>query len=317
MPYQPGDITGLEESRLSLALWGAQDSIWSLNQTSTVDTASRKVQALVNHFSQYRILENSWVLVSSSQSAEISLVDGTKAVIKPATFSENKYIYLGALAQGEYSTSVADPKYRLLNIARRFSALNTVQYAAASAKPQNEQSSYIKSCTNSSSYNEQINITVPYSAGDVSGVNPTRLRLMWFDASLLKWKIVNTSQNDASNSCIKAWVSRFSDYAIAEFSPLGELLEKDKVYTYPNPAKGDTLYFKYYSGDDTFVYIDIYNVAGEKIAHLYGEGAAGLVSEIPWSINKYASGIYVYIVEAKAKYGDAKKKIVKKLAIIH
>ncbi|MFH1380220.1 MAG: T9SS type A sorting domain-containing protein, partial [bacterium] len=108
----------------------------------------------------------------------------------------------------------------------------------------------------------------------------------------------------------------FTDFQIAEFIPGGDLLEKDKVYTYPNPARGDNLYFKYYSGDDSYITIDVYNVAGERVAHLAGTGQAGLVSQIAWDMKRYASGIYIYKIEAKAVYGNSKKHIIKKLAII-
>ena len=40
------------------------------------------------------------------------------------------------------------------------------------------------------------------------------------------------------------------------------------VYTYPNPAKGDRLTFKYRVGDNADVTVDVYNLAGERVTHL-------------------------------------------------
>jgi hypothetical protein len=97
---------------------------------------------------------------------------------------------------------------------------------------------------------------------------------------------------------------------------LEELLSDDKTYTYPNPAKGDKLYFKYYLGAKADVTVDVYNVVGELIAHLEKAGEpAGIASEIVWDIGSVASGVYVYRIEAKSAFGS--KAIKKKLAVIH
>jgi len=95
-----------------------------------------------------------------------------------------------------------------------------------------------------------------------------------------------------------------------------DLLSFDKVYTYPNPATGGKLNFKYYLGDNADVTVDVYNIAGELIAHLANPGGqAGLFSEIEWNMSGIASGVYIYRVEAKSASGS--KDIKKKLAVIH
>jgi len=43
-----------------------------------------------------------------------------------------------------------------------------------------------------------------------------------------------------------------------EFVPGGDLLDKNKVYTYPSPAKGDSMYFKFYLGSQMFVFDSIW-----------------------------------------------------------
>ena len=62
--------------------------------------------------------------------------------------------------------------------------------------------------------------------------------------------------------------------------------------------------------------IDVYNVAGEKVARLTKENCpAGLTSEIAWNIRDIASGVYVYRVQAESASG--RKTVTKKLAVIH
>jgi hypothetical protein len=95
-----------------------------------------------------------------------------------------------------------------------------------------------------------------------------------------------------------------------------ELLSESKVYTYPNPAKGDKLSFKYYLGSKADVKVDVYNVAGQLIAHFEKDNnPAGLASEFEWNMQNIASGVYIWRIEARS--GNETKAIKKILAIIH
>ncbi len=94
------------------------------------------------------------------------------------------------------------------------------------------------------------------------------------------------------------------------------LILGDRVYTYPNPALGSTLTFKYYLGDIADVYIDVYSVSGQLIAHLEKpNNPAGIVSELPWDISKKASGVYIFRIEARTS--SETRSLKKKLAIVH
>ena len=62
--------------------------------------------------------------------------------------------------------------------------------------------------------------------------------------------------------------------------------------------------------------IDVYNVAGEKVARLEKANCpAGVTSELVWSVKEIASGVYVYRVRAESASGG--KTVTKKLAVIH
>lgn len=160
-------------------------------------------------------------------------------------------------------------------------------------------------------------IKIPYAPQEISGMTVENLRIYWWDAAKGLWRIVNTSDPHTEDGRVRAVIPHFSLYRIMEYIPgMEELLSDDKTYTYPNPAKGDRVYFKYYLGSKADVTVDVYNVAGELIAHLEKTGEpAGIASEIPWDIGSIASGVYVYRIEAKSSGGS--RAIKKKMAVIH
>lgn len=162
-----------------------------------------------------------------------------------------------------------------------------------------------------------VTIKIPYTDAHVQGMNIDNLRICWWDEGTGKWRIVNTSQPRAERNRIWATIPHFSLYRIMEYVPGREpLLLADRVYTHPNPAKGDTVYFKYYLGDRADVTIDVYSVAGDIVAHLERpDNMAGIVSEIAWPCGSVASGVYVYRLQARS--GTQTRSIKKKLAIIH
>lgn len=162
-----------------------------------------------------------------------------------------------------------------------------------------------------------VTVKIPYREQDISGIKQEYLRIYWWDSAKNEWRIINTSNPLAENNRVWATIPHFSLYRIMGYTPgMEDLLSEDKVYTYPNPATGTTLSFKYYLGDKADVVIDIYNVAGELIARLEQQNnPAGIVSDIAWNISGIASGTYIYRIEARS---DSKtKSIKKKLAIIH
>lgn len=162
-----------------------------------------------------------------------------------------------------------------------------------------------------------VTIKLPYRAQEVTGMNKENLRIYWWDGLKMLWRIVNTSDALSEDGRVTARIPHFSLYRLMEYTAgMEELINDEKSYTYPNPAKEDKLYFKFYLGSKADVTIDVYNVAGELIAHLEKANCpAGIVSEQEWNIGSIASGVYIYRIEAKTP--TASKAIKKKLAIIH
>ena len=157
-------------------------------------------------------------------------------------------------------------------------------------------------------------LTLPYTVAEIDGMNEENLRI--YTLSEGTWLVVNTSRVLPNENKVTAEINHFSLFRIMEYVPSGALMDKNSVYSYPNPARGDDIAFKFYLADKAYVTIEVYNVAGEKIIKLEKANCpAGLASEILWNVKNIASGVYIYRVEARSASGS--KVITKRLAIIH
>ncbi|MCJ7507312.1 MAG: T9SS type A sorting domain-containing protein, partial [candidate division Zixibacteria bacterium] len=79
---------------------------------------------------------------------------------------------------------------------------------------------------------------------------------------------------------------------------IGELMPRNLVYNYPNPAKDET-YIRYFLSQDADVEIKIYDLAGDLVFRTVQSGFGQTDNEYHWDCSKYASGVYVCRVEAK------------------
>ncbi|MEA3307592.1 MAG: T9SS type A sorting domain-containing protein, partial [Elusimicrobiota bacterium] len=172
----------------------------------------------------------------------------------------------------------------------------------------------IKFENNTTKLNGLAKITLPYTDLEISGMDEENLRMYTREGNI--WKMLNTSVTMLDENKVQAETNHFSIFRIMEYVPSGVLMDKASVYTYPNPAKGNTLTFKFYVADKSYVTVDVYSVAGQKVKRLEKANCpAGIVSEIVWDMGNVASGVYIYKVEAKSASGS--EKVIKKLAIIH
>ncbi|PIU18944.1 MAG: hypothetical protein COT18_09520 [Elusimicrobia bacterium CG08_land_8_20_14_0_20_59_10] len=157
-------------------------------------------------------------------------------------------------------------------------------------------------------------VTLPYTDAEIAGLDEENLRIYTLSGG--NWILNNTSAVMPEVNKVKAESDHFSVFGIMQYVPSGALMTAGAVYTYPNPAKGDALTFKFYVADKASVTIDVYNVAGEKAARLSKSNCpAGLTSEIVWNVKNIASGVYIYRVRAESASGS--KTVTKKLAIVH
>ncbi len=159
-------------------------------------------------------------------------------------------------------------------------------------------------------------ITIPFTDSEVLGRTVEGLRLYVWDPAKTIWKVVHTSFPSVAAKTISASVSHFSMFRAMEFSPSDDLLQEETVYTYPNPATGNSVTFKFLLGDTSDILINVYSVAGNRIAELSGSGLGGTAAEITWNTDGIASGVYIYRLEARSRRTGAVETITKKLAIV-
>jgi hypothetical protein len=239
---------------------------------------------------------DNWRFFDKAQGGRLVLPDGTEVIIPGNAASSNDNILITKLDPNTYQ-----PQF-------------TVQ-ANTGARPTNVVYE-IKFENVSTKLVGKATLSLPYTDSDVAGMDLENLRMYTRSDSSSPWLLLDTSKPYPDLHKVTAEVSHFSFFRIMEYVPSGALLGEDSVYTYPNPAKGDTLTFKFRPSDKSYVKIDVYNVAGEEVASMEKANCpAGQTSEISWIVKNIASGVYIYRVRAESASGS--KAIIKKLAIIH
>ena len=274
--------------------------------TTDVEEGSYQLRLTVNNSNSnralalYRVTQSTSAVISAANGGTLIHPDGTEVYFPPGALNVDDTVTIRKLNSGDYSDIGIDSNFRASSIVYEFLLGNP---------------------SANTPFNKLVTIKLRYILGNFGlavNTNEENLRVCFWDTGKNKWRIVNTSKPHSDENPKRVWadVSHFSIYRLMEFVPGGPLLEKDKVYTYPNPAKGNTVTFKFYLSDKADVEIDIYNIAGEKIARLKKEdNPAGIVSEIIWDISDIASGVYIYRIEANSQ--TQSKAITEKLAIIH
>ncbi|MCS7184882.1 MAG: PQQ-binding-like beta-propeller repeat protein, partial [bacterium] len=159
-------------------------------------------------------------------------------------------------------------------------------------------------------FEKDVEVLIPVE----NTVDVEKLRPFVFDENEKIWRPLLKSE--VYNGMIKTWTNHFSVFKLFKYNKTNALLTKDKVYTYPNPAYEDYVFFKGYAEDDGTIKIKVFNVAAEKVYEFQFDVKAYNAWEHRWDISKIASGIYIYVVEGVNKKGQ-KFEVKKKLAIIH
>jgi hypothetical protein len=88
------------------------------------------------------------------------------------------------------------------------------------------------------------------------------------------------------------------------------------VTVYPNPANGGQMNFLYSPAAASHVKIDVYNLAGLKVAHLEDTNKAGAANQVTtWKIANVAPGVYLYQLTLEDINGISTTSKMKKLVI--
>ncbi len=84
---------------------------------------------------------------------------------------------------------------------------------------------------------------------------------------------------------------------------------------YPNPFNPSTV-IRYALPFDSHVKIKVYNILGQKISELINMAQNGGVHDVVWNAANYASGIYIYTIEANSISGNKNFYAVKKMVLL-
>ena len=93
-------------------------------------------------------------------------------------------------------------------------------------------------------------------------------------------------------------------------APTSAFFPPDRVYNWPNPVYDGKTFFRYFVKDNASVNIKIFDMAGDLVTTLSGQGTGGIDNEIPWDASHVQSGIYFARIEANSG-GSSGVKIVK------
>jgi hypothetical protein len=97
---------------------------------------------------------------------------------------------------------------------------------------------------------------------------------------------------------------------LAVVPPTSSFFPPDRAYNWPNPVYDGKTFFRYFVKDNASVSIKIFDMAGDLVTTLSGQGTGGIDNEIPWDASHVQSGIYFARIEASSG-GSSGVKIVK------
>jgi hypothetical protein len=85
--------------------------------------------------------------------------------------------------------------------------------------------------------------------------------------------------------------------------PATDWMPASLAYNYPNPASGDFTTIRYRLEQPAQVRIEIYDLAGERVAAFSGPGEGQTDNEVVWGLGNVESGVYFCQVHAESALG--------------
>ena len=80
----------------------------------------------------------------------------------------------------------------------------------------------------------------------------------------------------------------------------------DRAYNWPNPVYNGMTYFRYFVRDNSSVNIRIFDLAGDLVTTLNGQGTGGIDNEIAWDCSRIQSGVYFARLESPGLAGGTR-----------
>jgi len=177
---------------------------------------------------------------------------------------------------------------------------------------------------------EPASVTVHYTSGEIAEAGliektgqEERLRLYFWNEETQVWDPVENSTVDTENNLVSAPVTKLGTFGVFYQNPgAGQLLSQMMVYPNPfRPNSGNTNDGDYTTGiifdllPTGLSRLDLYNVAGEQVASLDGNGFEVISpTQLRWLVTsnsgrRVASGIYIYVMEAVNAQGETERKM--------
>lgn len=159
-----------------------------------------------------------------------------------------------------------------------------------------------------STFARNVTLRVPYTAGDLNGLDESTLRLFYYDTALGAWVLISNSVVDTAANTVTCVVNHFTLFAVAGFAPAAAALER--VTNYPNPfspLRGQTTRFRYVLDAEREVTLRIYDPFGRLVADMTfpagGNGGRTGPNEVVWDGRSgdgrhVEMGGYIGVVEA-------------------
>ncbi len=143
----------------------------------------------------------------------------------------------------------------------------------------------------------------------------TALGLITENNRFLSWNISKydgkqfwTEENGSANNSSSVDAAKSTE-KITEFFP------QSKAYNWPNPVYEGTTNIRYFVSEDSKTEVTIFDLAGDLVAKLSGNGVGGFDNEIVWNVNNIQSGVYFAHLQVTGISGKTDSKIIK-IAVI-
>lgn len=107
----------------------------------------------------------------------------------------------------------------------------------------------------------------------------------------------NQNTNFVASASVASWINSF--------------FPKNKAYNYPNPVYESETFIRYFISEDSKINIKIFDISGDLVDELIGNGRGGFDNEIPWNVKNIQSGIYLARIEAQSNSGKKESAIIK------
>jgi len=179
-------------------------------------------------------------------------------------------------------------------------------------------------------FNDHVTITISYSTDAFKEQPGDNLNIAYWNPKKSVWEILD-SVVDRQAKNVSAKIDHFSLYQILapapplaseQFSTVPDsVFQLGEVYAFPNPSVGGrfpTIHME--CGVPDSIELKIYDLSGDLVHEARMDQKQLIVNEkyayeYTWDTTNIASGIYVYVVQAR-KNGEKDIKVMKKLAVV-